>query len=445
VIRPVLAVALALAFAAPARAASVRVGPGDPYVGGSELVYAAGPGETNRVTVAGIPTGTILVADAGAPLVAGSGCTALDAYTASCAPGPDGPLTAVTATLGDGADLFGATTAPGHPWDHLAVNGGPGDDVISAAGVRTASLSDRPYGVEIAGGPGRDYITGSPDADDLAGGGGRDVIRGLAGDDVLDGDGTGEAESGFDVAAPDVLDGGRGADTVSYATHRHGVVVDLARPSSAGARGEHDRLASIENVIGSAYSDDLRGARTANILEGWRSEPFARRPRGGDRIAGRGGNDVLIGSGRADVFDGGPGADVIELRGGRDVTACGPGTDAVDPGTTALLLPPDCERLDDGSFTFAAFHVAGGRLLARLTPDVSSAVCPEEITLRAYPRGPVYGHIAWSATPPAQLAIPLGAAGRRAARRHRLSVAREQGCTGSPSAWLIRLAPKPPT
>jgi Ca2+-binding RTX toxin-like protein len=99
------------------------------------------------------------------------------------------------------------------------------------------------------------------------------------------------------------IDGAGGDDTVSYAAAAAGVTVDLGvttRQDTGG--GGRDTLANIENVIGSAFADELTGDDGANSLEGGD---------GDDVLRGEGGNDILNGGPGDDVFIGGAGADIF--------------------------------------------------------------------------------------------------------------------------------------
>jgi hypothetical protein len=95
----------ALAGASVASAGTVSVSLESPSDG--TLVYQAAAGEANHVMVEqiGDPAtfqATWQVTETGAPLIAGQGCTSLDAQTASCT-APPGPFAArkVAITLGD--------------------------------------------------------------------------------------------------------------------------------------------------------------------------------------------------------------------------------------------------------------------------------------------------------------------------------------------------------
>jgi Ca2+-binding RTX toxin-like protein len=130
--------------------------------------------------------------------------------------------------------------------------------------------------------PGRGFeeYRGTAFNDVLAAGAGDDqVLRGEGGDDTLVG--------GINV---ELLDGGAGIDTASYANSTVGVTVDLrlagAQVSAGDANG--DTLTGIENLTGSAHNDSLHG---------------------------NAGDNVLIGGAGADVLVGGAGIDTADYSG----------------------------------------------------------------------------------------------------------------------------------
>ncbi len=144
-------------------------------------------------------------------------------------------------------------------------------------------------------GSGYDHIIGNTAANRLAGGPGRDYIWGNKGNDVLEGG-----------AGPDRLDGGDGVDTVSYQGSDAGVAVDLGAHEGSGGHAHYDIIFEVENVMGSAYGDELAGDDGANRLDG---------AEGDDKLQGRGGNDVLEGGPGADELDGGAGVDTAYYGG----------------------------------------------------------------------------------------------------------------------------------
>jgi Ca2+-binding RTX toxin-like protein len=66
----------------------------------------------------------------------------------------------------------------------------------------------------------------------------------------------------------DRLDGGGGVDTASYASSGSGVAVSLALGTGFGGDAEGDHLSNIENLTGSIYADTLEGTAGNNVLAG---------------------------------------------------------------------------------------------------------------------------------------------------------------------------------
>ncbi|WP_236759713.1 calcium-binding protein [Agrobacterium tumefaciens] len=94
----------------------------------------------------------------------------------------------------------------------------------------------------------------------------------------------------------DIIDGGAGTDTVTYAESDAAVSVNLLAGTASGGHAEGDVLSNIENVTGSEFADTITGNTAANVLYGL------------------GGDDLLEGGAGHDTLDGGSGVDV--LRGG---------------------------------------------------------------------------------------------------------------------------------
>ena len=202
----------------------------------------------------------------------------------------------------------------------IVVNGSTGPDFISANGERgtggpmQANVSlDGGGGVDnLSGGDGNDGISGT--GSDLKGNAGNDVLAGGSDPSTLSG---GEGDDLL-VASKlgDLLLGGDGTDTADYEFLAAGVTIDLA-----------DTHEDIENVIGSAFADVLRGDEGPNLLNGMQ------------------GDDVIEGRGGIDDIRGREGADSLELRdGGPDTANCGLDVDtaSIDSGVDALI---DCENV----------------------------------------------------------------------------------------------------
>lgn len=131
-----------------------------------------------------------------------------------------------------------------------------------------------------------DHVTGNLADNTLEGRNGADTIYGMAGNDIIIGG-----------AGGDALDGGDGLDTAVYTDSNAAVNVNLETNTATGGYARGDMLTSIENLIGSSYSDILVGDTQANHLEG------------------RNGNDVLEGGAGTDRLDGGEGFDTASYMG----------------------------------------------------------------------------------------------------------------------------------
>ncbi len=161
-------------------------------------------------------------------------------------------------------------------------------DVQTAADATFSDASGKPgivfpafgLGDVIDAGGGNDVVRAGVGADVIYGGEGDDRIYGEQGRDLLIGG-----------AGADVLDGGPGIDAASYADSVLGVRVNLADGRGLGGDAEGDVLVAIENLAGSAVTDELTGDAGANVLDGG------------------GGDDILQGGAGADTLIGGDGFD----------------------------------------------------------------------------------------------------------------------------------------
>ena len=221
----------------------------------------------------------------------------------------------VTGTDGDD-DISGAEgddTLEGLSGDDR-IDGYLGLDLASYEHAAAAVHVDlRIAGAQATGGAGTDTLllieglVGSTLNDTLIGTDGDNVLIGGAGDDLLVG-----------YFGANTFDGSAGSDTVSYASARHGAVVDLAigGPQVTHTDGigvvARDTLVGIENVIGSdGWGDRLKGDNGANRLmggDGW------------DVLMGRGGDDVLDGGSATDTASYAEAASGVTV----DLTIAGP-------------------------------------------------------------------------------------------------------------------------
>ncbi|MCK6419077.1 MAG: type I secretion C-terminal target domain-containing protein, partial [Alphaproteobacteria bacterium] len=182
------------------------------------------------------------------------------------------------------------------------INGGDGDDLLygdhgndtlyGGNGVDRLigdTGNDVLYGQagddRLEGGTGNDTLYGGDGIDRLLGGDGDDVLYGDNGDDRVEG-GEGN-DTLIGGAGFDRLDGGNGIDTVDYSSHTAGVTVILGSHADVNGDGvADDDILFIENAIGTAHNDSLRGDALGNTL--WGND-------GADYLEGNDGNDILYG------------------------------------------------------------------------------------------------------------------------------------------------------
>lgn len=221
-----------------------------------------------------------------------------------------------------------------------AFGGNGSEDIRGNDLANLLSGDQRPNGIGAA-----DTLTGAAGADSLYGGSGNDRIHGGADNDALWGDagndylsgGTGDDTlmGGFGA---DRLDGGGDAgDTLSYATSRRGISVQLSASATTEGRGGDaagDRISGFAQVTGSAVADrilfldkgDLPLGQGDNVVHGG----------GGlDRIALGGGHDLAYGGSGDDLIYGELGNDTLYGDSGRDQLFGGFGQDMLSGGLGA--------------------------------------------------------------------------------------------------------------
>lgn len=198
-------------------------------------------------------------------------------------------------TLSNFENLTGTThddTLSGDGGDNILA-GNLGNDILLGGGGSDTLYGDGAILVDTHGTGFSGPITTLADA--------TAVYAGVPGNDVLDGG-----------AGDDILNGGGGTDTASFASATESVFISLGLSGNGSAfqdSGEFDQLISIENVIGSAFSDSINGSNAANVLDGGA---------GGDALFGRGGDDHLIGGEGNDFLRGSDGADILDGGNGWD-------------------------------------------------------------------------------------------------------------------------------
>ncbi|MEP7302235.1 MAG: M10 family metallopeptidase C-terminal domain-containing protein [Caldimonas sp.] len=167
----------------------------------------------------------------------------------------------------------------------------------------------------LDGGPGADHLTGGDGSDTYvvddpgdvvtetnaaAGTGGTDTVDSsisyalganvenlrITGVGPVNGTGNNVGNVLYAAAGDNVLDGGAGVDTVSYAYATSAVTVSLASAAAQATGGSGtDALVNIENLTGGAFADNLTGNAAANRLDGGA---------GADSMTGGDGSDVYV-------------------------------------------------------------------------------------------------------------------------------------------------------
>ena len=213
--------------------------------------------------------------------------------------------------------------------------------------------------VVAEGTTGDDSLTGDTAGDSLSGLEGDDTLNGLDGDDTLNGG-----------AGADHLIGGEGVDTADYSGSVGSLRVDLMYSQINTNIAAGDTYDSVENLIGSQGSDNLRGTTGDNLIIGGRNVDYIFGRAGDDTLEGGIGDDVLFGGVGADYLDGGDDRDRAQYS--ESLTALV--LDLADPfqntGEAAGDVYFSIEDLAGGNY---ADHISGdsgdNRLFGRIGQD----------------------------------------------------------------------------
>lgn len=138
-------------------------------------------------------------------------------------------------------------------------------------------------------------IVGNAGDNRLSGGDGADRLSGGLGDDVL--------LPGNDALA-DIIDGGGGTNTVSYADALSAAFVSLTVNSNNLGVAFGDVYTLVQNVSGTNFDDAISGDGNDNVFVGGL---------GADILRGEGGNDTLRGGDGADILIGGAGVNSVDV------------------------------------------------------------------------------------------------------------------------------------
>jgi Ca2+-binding RTX toxin-like protein len=153
------------------------------------------------------------------------------------------------------------------------ITGGAGDDVV-------------------AGGAGDDILNGNSGFDTLKGEAGSDVVYGGAGNDTIDG-----GDASTTLFAADMLFGGAGADTASYASVNAKVRAYLGAAWANAGAAAGDQYFDIENLTGSTWGASMPTMGTGDVLGGDSGDNEITGGRGDDTMLGGAGDDTYMWNG----------------------------------------------------------------------------------------------------------------------------------------------------
>jgi serralysin len=131
------------------------------------------------------------------------------------------------------------------------------------------------------------------------------------------------------------FNGGSGVDTISYEQRGKFVDIDLAGKKALTGSGHYEDLISIENAIGTNYSDDITGSSVRNILKGLGGNDLLEGLDGHDDLYGGSGHDDLYGGNGDDDLWGDSGLDNLYGGAGRDILTGGANSDLLVGGSGA--------------------------------------------------------------------------------------------------------------
>ncbi len=268
-----------------------------------------------------------------------------------------GGALADTLSGGAGVDTIsggaGADTLNGDDGDDVLEGGAGGDIHNGGAGFDTADYRARIATVTAdLDGAADDGETAEvdnvrPDVEQLLGGVGNDTLTGNNSTNVLDG-GPGDDQLDPGKGQNDVMTGGDGVDTVTYATRTLPVTLDADGAADDGEAGDAGMIGTdVENITGGGGNDRLTGTAGVNLLNGGA------------------GNDVLDGGLGADLLIGGSGADTADYS-SRSASVVADPDGAADDGVAGELdtIETDVENLTGGSGDDELTGALGTNILA---------------------------------------------------------------------------------
>ena len=147
------------------------------------------------------------------------------------------------------------------------------------------------------------------------------MLVGNAGNDYLDGGESPDSDNYRRSPESGYSDGGEDSDTVSYRRDPGPVKVNLEQNQATDGFGGTDQIYNVENVVGSAFNDEIIGDAQANIIHAGEGDDVVNARDGNDIIFGEAGNDILLGENGNDFLVGGTDADNLNGGDGNDTVS----------------------------------------------------------------------------------------------------------------------------
>ena len=168
-------------------------------------------------------------------------------------------------------------------------------------------------------------------------------LEGRAGDD---------AYMFFGLGVPVLVSETSGIDTLSFSYASSALTIDLNK-----ARGQWQQVlagganmalkGTFENVMGTTWSDVIRGNGAHNRIWGWGGDDTIYGGAGNDWLFGGAGRDRLSGDAGHDVLVGGAGADELNAGAGKNLLIGGLGDDSLKGGSSEDILVGGTTQYDE--------------------------------------------------------------------------------------------------
>jgi Ca2+-binding RTX toxin-like protein len=248
----------------------------------------------------------------------------------------------VTVNALGGDDTVTVGDLAGVPPTALTINGGDGNDLITANGANIGRvrllLSGENGNDTILGSNGNDTILGGNGNDAVNGGAGNDSLLGQAGNDTLAGglgNDTLSGGEGLDFLTgnegDDLLDGGAGNDTLRGMDGNDTLLGQAGDDVLNGMDGD-------DSISGGVGRDQISGGAGDDTLDGGRNDDTINGNSGNDKIRGDHGNDLINAGTGSDTVNGGDGHDTIIATDGGDILNGGDGNDSINAGAGDDIL-----------------------------------------------------------------------------------------------------------